>query len=112
VAAEKPKTEGPVTPQRLMEELAQIALADYSDFVRIVEERGEGGEVRLKIELKPTGRIPKKKRAAIASIRQAQGGIELKLHDKLQALRELAKMLEDQQEKSEGEGGLQIIDDI
>ena len=96
----------------MIEELSQIALSDYSDFVRIVEEPGEQGECRLRLEIKPTGKIPKRKRAAIASIRQASGGIELKLYDKLQALRELFKMLEEQQQKQEGEEAVRIIDDI
>lgn len=94
-----------------MKELAQIALSDYSDFVQIVEEEGENGERRMRLQLKPTGKIPKGKRAAIASIRQAPGGIEVKLHDKLQALKELARLLEERQEKEE-KAVVQIIDDI
>lgn len=95
-----------------MEELSRIALSDYSDFVEIVEKEGKDGEIQPGLRLKPTGKIPKSKRAAIASIRQAPGGIEVKLHDKLQALKELAKLLEEQQEKEQGKTVVQIIDDI
>lgn len=75
-----------------------------------MEEQGEKGEIHLKVQPKPTGKISKSKRAAIASIRQAPGGIEIKLHDKLQALKELTRLLE---ERREQEGSVvQIIDDI
>lgn len=79
------KKDAEVTSEQLLGELAAVAFANAADFVEVTEE----GKVRVK----PTARIPKKKRAAIASIRAVSGGVEIKLASKMQALQLLGRYL-------------------
>lgn len=77
-----------VTQERIIHELASIAFADVADYVRVTEQ--EGLPV---VELTPTKDIPASKRAAIAGIKQGNNGIEIKLHNKLDALDKLGRHL-------------------
>ena len=64
-----------VTQERVIGELAAIAFADVADYVQITDEDGFP-----MVQLTPTKDIPANKRAAIASIKQGNNGIEVKLH--------------------------------
>ena len=75
-----------VTQERVIGELAAIAFADVADYVQITDEDGFP-----MVQLTPTKDIPANKRAAIASIKQGNNGIEVKLHNKLDALDKLGR---------------------
>ena len=77
-----------VTQERVIGELAAIAFADVADYVQIINEDGFP-----MVQLTPTKDIPANKRAAIASIKQGNNGIEVKLHNKLDALDKLGRHL-------------------
>lgn len=77
-----------VTQEKIIHELAAIAFADVTDYVQITEHEG-----MPMVELTPTKDIPIRKRAAIASIKQGNNGIEIKLHNKLDALDKLGRHL-------------------
>ena len=74
-----------VTQERVRQELAAIGFANASDFVTITK----NGLVRLT----PTDEVPDEKKKAIASIKEGQYGVEVKLHDKVRALELLGKDL-------------------
>lgn len=74
-----------MTAERVINELAAVAFANAADFVEVT---GEG-----RVQVRPTARIPRAKRAAIVSIRAASGGIEIKLANKMQALQLLGRHL-------------------
>lgn len=95
-----------ITQDQVVQELAKIALANGTDFVRIAIKTGyrdilnEAGEVIRKepfeyqgVELLNTDEIPEEKRAAIAGIKQGANGIEVKLNDKVKALELLGRHL-------------------
>ena len=69
----------------MLDELSSVAFANAADFVEIT---GEG-----RVRVKPTARIPKRKRAAMIGIRAASGGVEIKLANKMQALQMLGRYL-------------------
>ena len=69
-----------------MRELAAIAFADIADYVQVKDYGGLS-----MVEITPTSDIPIDKRAAIASIKQGNNGIEVKLHNKLDALDKLGR---------------------
>ena len=73
-----------ITAQRVLEELAGIAFADFTDFVQVEE----GG-----VMVAPSRSLTKAQRAAVASIKDTGKGVELKLYDKQRALELLAKHL-------------------
>ena len=77
-----------VTQERVIQEIASIAFANGSDFVKIII---DGTFARAKMI--PTDEIPKEKLPAIAGIKENQYGIEVKLHDKVKALELLGKYL-------------------
>lgn len=76
------KTE--ITQERILKELANVALANATDYVTITD----GG-----VQTINTADIPPDKLAAIAGIKQTQTGIEIKTRDKLKALELLGKHL-------------------
>lgn len=77
-----------VTQDKVIGELAAIAFADIADYVRVQDHGG-----LPMVEITPTDDIPESKRAAIASIKQGSNGIEIKLHNKLDALEKLGRHL-------------------
>lgn len=77
-----------VTQERVIGELAAIAFADVADYVQITDRGGFP-----MVQLTPTKDIPISKRAAIAGIKQGNNGIEVKLHNKLDALDKLGRHL-------------------
>ena len=81
--------------ERVLEELAAIGFAKATDL--LVVENGE-------LTVRDTKKIPKKLRAAVASIEKAPGGVKLKLYDKLKALELLGKFLG----LFDGSGGEQV----
>lgn len=70
--------------QQVLEELAAIGFAKATDFMAV-----ENGELIVR----DTRKMPKKLRAAVASIEKAPGGVKLKLYDKLKALELMGKFL-------------------
>ena len=70
--------------KRVLEELAGIAFADFSDHVEV----RDGVLV-----IRSTGELEKGQRSAVASIEKCTGGIKVKLYDKLKALELLGKYL-------------------
>lgn len=86
-----------LTQDRVLQELAAIALADIADFARI-EKRWrhnlQGDLVEYgAVEFTPTLEIPKTKRGAIMAIKQGASGIEVKFNDKVRALELMGKHL-------------------
>jgi phage terminase small subunit len=77
-------TDGIVDGKDVIRELARIGFANATDFVEIT---GKG------VYVKATADIPEGKRAAIASIKEGQNGIEIKLYPKVQALTKLGETL-------------------
>jgi len=75
-----------ITQDKVVRELAAIAFADIADYVRVQDYGGLS-----MVEITPTREIPESKRAAIASIKQGSNGIEVKLHNKLDALDKLGR---------------------
>ena len=73
-----------VTQERVVHELAAIGFADITDYISV---RGET------VFIKDTSELTQAQRAAVASIKQGQYGIEIKLNDKLRAVELLAKHL-------------------
>jgi phage terminase small subunit len=83
-----------ITQDRVLLELARIAFADPSDYVEVLEVPVIDDQPPAQVvEVKPTARVPKDKRAAIAGIKQGRSGIEVKLHDKVKALELIGKHL-------------------
>lgn len=92
-----------ITAKQVLQELANIALANGSDFAEVIEKEypvkdKDGnltGETRIysAVEITPTESVDKTKRSAIAGIEQTQSGIKIKQHDKVKALELLGKHL-------------------
>jgi len=96
-----------ITQERVLQELAAIAFADVSDYVNVETEQVDAwgihpitGEVcliptgwRQCVKVINTKELPKRKRAALASIKQGSNGIEIKLYDRHRALELLGKHL-------------------
>lgn len=90
-----------ITQDKVVQELAAIAFADIADYVQVQDHGG-----LPMVEITPTKDIPVSKRAAIASIKQGNNGIEVKLHNKLDALDKLGRhlgMFKDRQEEQDGQ---------
>ena len=90
-----------ITQDKVVQELAAIAFADIADYVQVKDHGG-----LPMVEITPRGDIPVSKRAAIASIKQGNNGIEVKLHNKLDALDKLGRhlgMFKDRQEEQDGQ---------
>jgi phage terminase small subunit len=77
--------DGIVNGKDVLRELALVGFSRVTDFVRVVED----GSVRVT----PTDDVPEDRLAAVASIKQTQSGIEVKLHSKVQALTKLGEAL-------------------
>ena len=98
---EEKKLNSMVTAERVIEELAAIAYAKTSDFVKVRDmvfrEKDAKGKYRSRrvrvayVEL--TKDIPEEKQRAIAEIRQTKDGIAIKAHDKTKALELLGRHL-------------------
>ncbi|MDD4566189.1 MAG: terminase small subunit [Eubacteriales bacterium] len=104
-----------ITAKQVLQELANIALANGSDYAQVVEreyeEENEGGETVKKryktVNLIPTESLSDNRKSAIAGIEQTQSGIRVKQHDKVKALELLGKHLGMFTDKMEltGKGG-------
>lgn len=78
------ENEAIATAKDVLKQLSAIALADILDYVEY-----SSGDVLIK----NTADIPKQKRKAISSIKQTKDGVEIKLNDKMKALRLLGEHL-------------------
>ena len=92
-----------ITQDKVVQELAAIAFADIADYVQVKDHGG-----LPMVEITPTGDIPVSKRAAIASIKQGNNGIEVKLHNNLDALDMLGRHLGMVKDKAEEDQNGQI----
>ncbi|BEU88683.1 terminase small subunit [Selenomonas sp. TAMA-11512] len=84
-----------ISQDRVVKELARIAFADASDYVKVRTEivhpkKGKPYAVQT-VKVKDTSELTKDQRAAIASIKQGTNGIELKLYDKTRAIEILGR---------------------
>lgn len=77
-----------ITQDRVVQELAAIALAKITDYVEIQND----GKKNIVI-VKPTEELSGKQVSAIAGIKQGKYGIEVKLNDKERALEMLGRHL-------------------
>lgn len=95
-----------ITQDKVLNELAQIAFANGSDFAKVVEKPvlKEDGSVLLDpvteepiyyktVEMKLTDEVPEEKRKAIAGIKMGKNGIEVSTCDKVKALELLGRHL-------------------
>lgn len=95
-----------ITQDKVLNELAQIAFANGSDFAKVVEKPvlKEDGSVLLDpvtedpiyyktVEMALTDELPEEKRKAIAGIKMGKNGIEVATCDKVRALELLGKHL-------------------
>ena len=99
-----------VTQDRVIQELASIAFSDIVDFVKVEIVNGYPS-----VMIAPTKDIPARKRAAIAGIKQGANGVEVKLHNKLEALDKLGRHLglfndTDSDEGMEDDGFIDALD--
>lgn len=77
-----------VTPERVLQELAAIAFSDAGDFAQVTRVKLPGTDIWVKgVSLVETRKLNTAQRAAIAGIKQGRNGVEVKLLDKLGALR-------------------------
>lgn len=74
-----------ITQEKVLEELAAIAFANGTNFATI-NHKGQ-------VSLIPTSELSENKKKAVASIKEGQYGVEVKLHDKVRALELLGKHL-------------------
>lgn len=76
-------------------ELARVAFADATDYACVelrTHTKEDGTEVTYQVvALRETADLTADQRAAIAGIKQAANGIEVKLHDKIKALELLGR---------------------
>lgn len=70
--------------EKVLKELAAIGFAKVTDFMAV-----EGGE----LVIRDTRKMPRRFRAAVASIEKTTGGMKLKFYDKLKALELMGKVL-------------------
>lgn len=74
-----------ITQEKVLEELAAIAFANGTNFATI-NHKGQ-------VSLTPTSELSENRKKAVASIKEGQYGVEVKLHDKVRALELLGKHL-------------------
>ena len=74
-----------ITQEKVLEELAAIAFANGTNFATITQSG--------RVQLTPTSELSENKKKAVASIKEGQYGVEVKLHDKVRALELLGKHL-------------------
>ena len=75
-----------ITKERLLEQLAAAAFADFTKYVKI--ETGEDGQY---LRVTDTKGLLKSEKSAIAGIKAGTKGIEIKLYDRLKAIEMLAR---------------------
>lgn len=99
-ARQKREIRTEIRQDQVLQELARIAFADYSDFVKVA-----GGKVMLT----DTDRLKATQRAALSQIEDGPSGVKLKLYDKLRALELIGKHLGMfDRERDDGDGTLRV----
>ena len=93
-----------ITQDKVLQELANLAVANGSDFARVTHD----GRC---VELVDTDTLPEEKRAAIAGIKETKYGIEVSSYDKVKALELLGKHLGMFDRTATPTGGLEVEDD-
>lgn len=117
-----------ITQDKVLNELAQIAFANGSDFAKVVEKQlldnkgnpvmnpSNGEPICYKtVEMELTDKLPEEKKKAIAGIKMGKNGIEVSTCDKVRALELLGKhlgMFKDKVEFETSEKGVTINIDI
>ena len=102
-----------ITADRVVQELALVAFAVYTDYVRVVS-NGQGYQT---VQLIDTEQLTKGQRAAISGIRETKYGIEVNSYDKLRALELLGRHLgifqkeerRDKEDAAENEEGVVML---
>ena len=94
-----------VSPERIIEELAAIGFAKATDYLTVENEE---------LIIKPTEKLSRADRSAIASVERTSNGIRLKFYDKMKALELLGKHMgmfegRDSQENQEQNNLLEAI---
>ena len=94
-----------VSPERIIEELAAIGFAKATDYLSVENEE---------LIIKPTEKLSRADRSAIASVERTSNGIRLKFYDKMKALELLGKHMgmfegRDSQENQEQNNLLEAI---
>lgn len=117
-----------VTQERIIDELASIAFAKITDYAKIIDKpiqitkngtiellRDESGKVInvQDIEFTLTDKLTDEQKRSISSLKRTRSGIELRTHNKLEALKLLGEYL-GMFEKDDNEKGVSvtIINDI
>lgn len=117
-----------ITQDKVLNELAQIAFANGSDFAKVVEkplldnagqpiiDSSTNEPIYYKtVEMALTDELPEEKRKAIAGIKMGKNGIEVSTCDKVKALELLGRhlgMFSDKVQLETGEKGVTINIDI
>lgn len=117
-----------ITQDKVLNELAQIAFVNGSDFAKVVEKpltREDGSIIYdpeteqpiyyKTVEMELTDNLPKEKRKAISGIKMGKNGIEIATCDKVRALELLGRhlgMFKGKVELETGEKGVTINIDI
>lgn len=102
-----------VTQDMIVRELAAIAFANTTDFVRVVKKdiKHEGKTISIaQVEVILTEKLTEKQKKAIASVKEGRNGIEVKAHDKVKALELLGRHLGMWNDKLEVEGAVKLED--
>lgn len=106
-----------ISQDRIIYELACIALSNGADYAEITEKLipdREGKPVHVKcVDFTLTKELNDRQRRAISGMKEGKSGIEIKTHDKVKALELLMKhygMLSDKPESTTGD--VTIINDI
>lgn len=73
-----------ISSQRILQELAVIGFSDAADFIQVRDG---------KLVLTPTEQLTPEQRKVIAGYKETKYGVEMKLHDKVQALQLLGRCL-------------------
>jgi hypothetical protein len=102
-ALESAIEDGIIEGKDILRELANMGFAKLTDFVSV---HADG------VYIKPTDYIPEEKHAALASIKQTQFGIEIKLQPKIQALTKLGEaigLFDQRTEEGEDDGFIDAV---
>lgn len=104
-----------ITQDRVLKELALIGFSDITDYadIKVTPSKLVSGAYEQSIIMRNTDDMPKDKIRAIASVKEGQNGIEIKLNDKVKALELIGKhlgMFEDKMRLTVEQP--QIVDDL
>lgn len=97
-----------ISQESVVNELIAIVRANGADYARVVGTKETGAHV----EFVPTDNLEPEKLCAIASIKENQQGMEIKLHDKLRAVELLGKFMGWFEQKDSDSAGPSLADTV